>query len=230
VTPETLPFFLTRLAYERQLEESQRQLINVAAEVLNKQPEELMREFHKYQPNGNNKVGGFCFLSIKELYSKAGPTDWLVKSYLDKDSLAMLFGKSGTLKSFAAIDIGLCIATGTDWHGNPVGQGTVFYICGEGQKGISRRVRAWELHHGISLDEVPFFVSDQPAQFLNEKSAMAVVDAVNALCDEHGDPVLIIIDTLNRNFGPGDESSTADMTAFFTSLIPICAVPSAARY
>jgi hypothetical protein len=162
--------------------------------------------------------GIFHFLSIDELYSMPRSTDWLVKPYLDNGSLAMLFGKSGTLKSFAVIDMGLSIATGTDWHGNPVGQGTVFYICGEGQKGIARRLRAWEISHKKNLKEekVPFFVSNCAAQFLDNASAREVVTAVNNMCEHYGKPVLIIIDTLNRNFGPGDESSTADMTDFVT--------------
>lgn len=186
---------------------------------------EIEREFRKYQKKADNEGRRFRFLSVDELYSMSGPTDWVVKSYLDKGSLAMFFGKSGTLKSFAAIDIGLSVATGTDWHSNPVGQGTVFYICGEGQKGIARRVRAWEIHHEIGLEKAPFFVSNRPAQFLNIESAREVVAAVNELCDQHGKPVLVIIDTLNRNFGPGDESNTADMTNFINVVDTYLRIP-----
>jgi len=217
VTPEALPYLHMRLVHESKTEEYQINILEMAAKKLDRRTGELWREFREYQKSGNNvnnKMGRFRFLPISELYSMSGPTDWVVKSYLDKGSLAMLFGKSETLKSFAAIDIGLSVATGTDWHGNRVSQGTVFYICGEGKKGISRRLRAWELHHSISHEKASFFVSNRPAQFLNEESAMEVVAAVNELCEQHGKPVLIIIDTLNRNFGPGDESSTADMTTF----------------
>lgn len=214
VTQETLSFFLIRVANEIETAKHEAGILNLAARTLHITPEEIERELRKYRKNATNERGLFRFLSIGDLYSMTGPTDWLVKPYLDKGSLAMVFGQSGTLKSFVAIDIGLSIATGSDWHGNPVGQGTVFYICGEGLNGIARRLRAWELHNGISLDHVSFFVSSRSAQFLDEASAMEVVTAVDELCDQHGKPVFVIIDTLNRNFGPGDESNTADMTSF----------------
>jgi len=212
-TLENLPFLLMRLGHESQDEGFQLLILEEVAKKINKPVADLWRMLREHKKPSNRKEL-FRFLSVDELHSNTGPTEWLIKSYLEKESLAMLFGKSGSLKSFAAIDMGLCIATGTDWHGNPVGRGPVFYICGEGQKGISRRLRAWELHNGKGVSKAPFFVSNRPAQFLNEQSAMDVAGAVNELCDQHGKPVLIIVDTLNRNFGPGDENNTADMTNF----------------
>ena len=38
------------------------------------------------------------------------------------------------------------------------------------------------------------------------------------MSDQHGQPALVIIDTLNRNFGAGDENNTADMTRFIIGL------------
>jgi len=53
---------------------------------------------------------------------------------------------------------------------------------------------------------------------LDATSAMEVTAAVDELSKIHGNPALIIIDTLNRNFGPGDESSTADMGRFINKI------------
>jgi hypothetical protein len=44
--------------------------------------------------------------------------------------------------------------------------------------------------------------------------AMAAAREMVAL---HGNPVLIVLDTVARNFGPGDENSTKDMTAFIAA-------------
>jgi hypothetical protein len=225
VTTETLKYFLIRLATESKDKGRQVSCIRTVAETLDVDPKEIEREFRECQNTGSNGREGFRFLSVGELYSMSSATDWLIKSYLDKGSLAELFGKSGTFKSFVAIDMGLSIATGTDWHGNPVGQGTVFYICGEGQKGVARRLRAWELHHEIGLAEIPFFVSNRAAQFLDDESALDVVEAVNKLREQHGDPVLVIVDTLNRNFGPGDESNTSDMTQFVSAVDTSLRIP-----
>jgi hypothetical protein len=161
----------------------------------------------------------FHFMSIDELFAEPKAVDWLIKSIIDGNCLAMLFGDPGTMKSFFAIDMGLCVATRHDWHGYHVRKsGAVFYVAGEGFAGLSRRIKAWEISRGVSLEGVPFFVSDRPAQFLDEKSADDVVGAVDELQMLHGRPVLIIVDTLNRNFGPGNESDTADMTNFISTI------------
>jgi hypothetical protein len=38
-----------------------------------------------------------------------------------------------------------------------------------------------------------------------------VLESVRHLAENHGEPVLIVVDTLARNFGNGDENSTKDM-------------------
>ncbi|MCL6271077.1 AAA family ATPase [Sansalvadorimonas sp. 2012CJ34-2] len=54
---------------------------------------------------------GFPFLSIGELLSNVRPVDWLVKGFLETNSLSMLFGEPGTGKSFLTIDIACCMGT-----------------------------------------------------------------------------------------------------------------------
>jgi len=60
----------------------------------------------------------------------------------------------------------------------------------------------------------PFLYLTDPLNSLTKSSAREVILAVDELMELHGTPVLVIIDTLNRNFGPGDENLTADMTRF----------------
>lgn len=160
---------------------------------------------------------GFHFQSVSDLCVHPVPTQWLIKPYLDAEALASIFGPSGSMKTFEAVDIGMSVASGKDWHGHSVKSGgAVFYILGEGFSGMSRRTKAWSLYHGVKLDEVPFYVSNRPAQFLDKHITSELVRAADELAEAHGKPALIIIDTLNRNFGPGDENSTADMTLFIS--------------
>ena len=65
--------------------------------MVNASQDEIEREFREYQKKADDELRRFRFLSVDEIYSMTGPTDWLVKSYLDKGSLAMFFGKSDTL-------------------------------------------------------------------------------------------------------------------------------------
>ncbi len=52
----------------------------------------------------------------------------LVENVLQRDSLAWMQGKPGSAKSFGAVDLGACVASGRDWHGHPVYQGVVLYL------------------------------------------------------------------------------------------------------
>lgn len=142
------------------------------------------------------------------------PPDWLVDGFLERESLALLFGDSEAGKSFVAVDVTCCIATGTPWHGRTVGQGPVAVIAGEGQKGLKRRFMAWGIRHGLDIDRAPIFISSGAASFLDRQSMADVEVAIETVAAEHGNPALIVVDTLARNFGPGDENSTNDMGEF----------------
>lgn len=146
--------------------------------------------------------------------------DWLLDGYFLRDSLACIYGPSGTGKSFAALDYGLTIATGGEWHGHAVKHpGPVLYICGEGQAGIARRAMAWCHDRGHNYDEVNFYLTTGAVHFLDASQFMDLADKVEALQDAVGQPfAMVIIDTLNRNFGPGDENRTDDMTAFVNGM------------
>lgn len=108
--------------------------------------------------------------------------------------------------------------TGLAWLGREVTQGAVFYLAGEGHAGVSRRLKAWELHHGKSLANAPLFVSKTPAALMDAASAEAVTRAIEELCTAQGAPALIVIDTFARNMGEGDENSNADVGLFVNHL------------
>ena len=121
------------------------------------------------------------------------------------------FGDPASFKSFGAIDRLLHIATGIDYHGHPVKQGTVFYIAGEGQQGIGRRIAAWHIAHKTRAKDVPFFLAKTPTQLMDPGAVDEVRRAVDLLAKEYGPPAVLHIDTLARNFGDGDENATRDM-------------------
>lgn len=161
----------------------------------------------------------FRFLGLDELLSAPRPTRWLIRDYLEESSLACLFGASGSMKSFVALDMGLCVATGKPWHGQDGGEpGPVFYICGEGFSGIAKRLKAWFIENDVGPSTAPFFVSNSSVEFLDGESLQTAIAAIDGLADAHGAPRLIIVDTLARNFGPGDENSNQDMGAFVAAL------------
>ncbi|RDZ27997.1 AAA family ATPase [Lysobacter silvisoli] len=165
------------------------------------------------------RADSFAFAGVGEqLAAGIKPIQWLVRNYVEAGSLALMFGDPGCGKSFAAIDLACCIATGTPWHGNRTTPGAVFYIAGEGQNGLMRRFAAWSQHCGIPLSGAPLFVGQRPAQLCDAIAAAEVAHAVEQMHEARGHkPALIIVDTLARNFG-GDENSQEDMVAFIANL------------
>jgi len=154
----------------------------------------------------------FQLRRLSEIQFKA--PDWLINSFFEIDSLNMVFGDPGAAKSFYAIDMACCVATGKDFHGIEIKSGPVVYIAGEGQSGLKRRFMAWGIRHGYNVDDLDIFLSLMPAGLCDQDQARWVVDEIKQIQKEYGEPVLIIFDTVARNFGPGDENSTKDMNAF----------------
>ncbi len=161
------------------------------------------------------KSGKFNFLHVSEIIDAIRPSSWLIKRYLEQHSMALIFGAPASGKSFIAIDMACSIATGTAYHEQKVTQGAVFYIAGEGTNNIRKRLKAWEVTNGISLSQYPLYVSSCPAQFYDENAAQEVEQAIETLSHNSGvKPALIVIDTLARNIGAGDENQTKDMNIF----------------
>jgi hypothetical protein len=167
-------------------------------------------------PKAAPKKQTFQFVAVGDLEYR--DPEFTVDGLIETETLGLIFGDPGCGKSFLAVDLALSVATGNDFHGNTTKQGSVFFIAGEGHNGLARRFAAWGEAHGISLKGVPMFKSERAAQFLDETSAKAVTDAVMGLAAQYGCPALIIIDTLARNFGPGDENNTKEMSEFIVAI------------
>jgi hypothetical protein len=156
----------------------------------------------------------FPLLHVSDLLSRLGPVNWLIDGVLEANTTGLFYGDPGTYKSFLVLDQALHIAIGRDWHGHAVQQGPVIYIAGEGHGGLARRVAAWQTEHGIDLSGEDIYFSERAASLYDEESALQVVEAVGEIASRTDRPAVVIIDTLARNFGGGDENSNTDMGVF----------------
>ena len=150
-------------------------------------------------------------ITEKKLLYQPPPPDWQVKGLIECRTLVELFGGWGEGKTFVMLDLLACIATGRDYHGRPVTQGPIVYFCGEGQRGLNRRLRAWENEYGIDLSEYPFYICTTPAALCETGDVEAVINAILATGEI---PVHVCFDTRSRNFGAGDENGGVDMGTF----------------
>jgi AAA domain len=143
------------------------------------------------------------------------PPDWLLRGMLERDTFALVFGDPGSGKSFLAIDWACRVATGTPWRGHDVKSGPVLYVAGEGRQGLGRRVRAWQERNGVSMCGAPLFIA--PALGMSDGTQVVeLVKAAEAVSPAK-QPSLVVLDTLARCFGGGDENSTQDMSKFVTA-------------
>lgn len=153
------------------------------------------------------------FSDLSEISKKPKLTEWLIKNHLEANCVGLVFGPPGCGKSFLILDIGFCIATGIDWNGNKTKQGGVVLIAGEGHAGHSRRAKALAKHYGVEL--INFIVSNFPASLIDEESVKSFWESIKAKCPN---VKLIIIDTLHRNFGGGDENSSGDFSKVMNNI------------
>jgi hypothetical protein len=148
------------------------------------------------------------------------PVEWLIEGVLPALSFAALYGPPGSFKSFHALHIAYCVATGHSWMGRPVKKsGAVLYLCGEGFGGIGARIKACKIHHQIEDGAPIYVVRHQLNLRSSQEDFNALMLAIVQLVEQTGIQFcLAIVDTLARAFGGGNENSSEDMGAFITAM------------
>lgn len=140
---------------------------------------------------------------------------WLVKGLIPEDSVTTIYGQSGSFKSFLALSLCCHIATGKEWDGRKVTQGSVLYVVGEGGNGVPRRIRGWELLFNGGEPVSNLYRVQGPVFPADRKQVNDVVNDCQYIEEQTGEPVrLIVLDTLARCYGGSDENSAKDMGAF----------------
>jgi hypothetical protein len=134
---------------------------------------------------------------------------WRVDGVIPFEGIGEFYGAPGCGKTFLALDLGLSVATGRPWMGRPVEQCPVVYVASEGGRRAARnRIVAWQVETGVS-DTSLFECA--AANFSLPDGAAPLLEAIAA---RGVTPKLVIIDTLNQNFGGADENSAQDMGRF----------------
>lgn len=140
---------------------------------------------------------------------------YLVKGWLDQGAASTIYGESNVGKTFLALDMGLHVAAGEDWHGNRVAQGLVIYAAAEGGRGIVNRLEAFKRDKPDLAKAAGnrFMLLPLTLDLCAPGDAQAFVDALG---DQR--PALVVIDTLARSMGAGDENTAKDMGQFIANV------------
>ena len=141
----------------------------------------------------------------------SGPSpSWLIKGILPQADLIVLYGASGSGKSFMALDMAMALARGQTWRKKyKTRQTNVVYIAAEGSGGFRKRVQAYGQHHELDLATLgqTFGVLASAPNLLEKTDCQDLVNAIKA----RGNVGLVIIDTLAQTTPGANENAGEDM-------------------
>lgn len=155
--------------------------------------------------------GLHLFHDVDEL--PATPMAWLIEDFIPKDGLTLIYGESGSFKSFTGLDMVYHIAAGRPWCGREAQKGPCLVVVGEGSSGIRARGLAWKRHHDVK-GQLDVFYCTVPIAFSLAQQVALLRQQIRQLEVQHGPLAALLVDTLAQCFGPGDENSAKDMAAF----------------
>jgi KaiC/GvpD/RAD55 family RecA-like ATPase len=168
---------------------------------------ELMRERSRKLPGARIPM-----LPLEGLRKTSESVRWLCKGVVPSDSVGLLFGGSGTFKSFIALDLALHVAHGLSWLGRKTRQGPVIYIAAEGGAGLWSRIDAWHRARRLDPASAQLYAVTLPVDLVAD--GWRVVEAAEAL---HIRPALVVIDTMSQTFA-GEENSANEVAGYLREI------------
>lgn len=129
---------------------------------------------------------------------------WIVKGVLPRAELVVLFGESGSGKSFAALDLAGAITRGIAWQGRKVKQGRVVYVAAEGAGGFRNRLAAYAQHQGVDLADINLGVIASAPNLLEKADALDVARSI-------GRADVVIVDTFAQAMPGANENAGEDV-------------------
>ena len=170
--------------------------------------EEVLAKAEAIMAELPTKSGGrFGPVPIYDLTQRE-PMGWLIKGVLPKAELGILFGASGSGKTFVALDLAFAIARGNAWRTRRTIKARVVIIAAEGGSGLGKRAQAYAQHHGFDLRGMhDLHVITAAPNFLDGDDISEVMAEIKHL----GEVDLIIIDTLAQVTPGANENTSEDM-------------------
>lgn len=165
----------------------------------------LVETAYKKYVDDKENTKKFRARTLTEFISGARP-EWAIKHLLPKKGVGMIYGESGSGKTFFSLDVLATIARGIFWNGKKVKQSTVIYIPAEGHAGAKSRLDAYIKYYNLSYEELPILVIEDELD-LTSNDDEKLIEEINRL----GGNAVIIIDTLAQVSAGANENSGEDM-------------------
>jgi hypothetical protein len=140
---------------------------------------------------------------------------WLIRSLLVERTTSVISADSGHFKSFIALEMALCVATGTPFHGREVRQGAAVYVAAEGFYTVYERAAAWAQERGCDLPE-NFHILKVPVNVSEPGTVQRFADSITALS-----PALVVLDTLSQCAIGLNENANNEMADFMRGMMAL---------
>lgn len=148
-------------------------------------------------------------VSEAEVMSRPAP-EWWIPDLIQKGTVAVFAGEAGIGKSFMAIHMTRCVATGLPFFQSQVKKGTVLYVAAEGASSFGKRVRAWDEYHHVSPAPGSISYLEAGVNLSDPLSVKRLEDLLDTL-----QPDLIILDTLSQLAAIENENDAAQLAKVF---------------
>lgn len=159
-----------------------------------------------------NAASAVTFMRRSQL-SSLKPPSFLVEDWLPDDGLICITGEPGTGKTFLALDLAACLATGLPFMGKAVKPTQVLYITPEGRSGLDLRVKAWEKVHSLSVPDDRMAFCTQSLLLNTDDDHKALMRALEEIVQTEGCFGLVIIDTIARTMS-GESCVLSPVTSY----------------
>jgi len=149
-------------------------------------------------------------VELADDFSLTDLPDFLVDGAILEGSVHAFYGATQAGKTFAAINMAMCVASGRAWHDRETRPAAVLWVAAEDAFGVKLRCMAWMKHHGAR--GLPFAViKDGLFNLRQPETVSEIVNAAKELLNASGmGHILVVIDTLSRAAPGADEVSGKD--------------------
>lgn len=146
---------------------------------------------------------------LKDARKDVKPAKWLIPGFLPDTGAGILYGLSGSYKTFLALDWALCLSHGvTGQWGAPPEKHQVLFLAGEASYALRQeRVDAWCAAHDKDPDDSDLIIVPGVPSYSDLEGWTEIRDGLLAM---KASPSLIVIDTLTRMATGLDENSNND--------------------
>lgn len=155
--------------------------------------------------SGESQKSRFRVIPAPE-FSVGRPLNWIIKGVIPRAELIVIYGESGSGKTFVTLDLVAAISTGRAWRDLATKRGRVVYICAEGVHGFRQRLKAYSHQFSVPMADLPGVIPEAP-NFLDKADPLAIAKEILTA----GGADVIVVDTLSAVTPGGNENAGEDM-------------------